>query len=132
MISLSYTVLISVCTRGAYRSRYVTVDVPPETWEGEGALMTCTFTLRDHFDDYLRVLWFKGNGRKVVFYYRRYHSTSRAFNDLLDRCEGKLEGNVHKLYINSTIVTDEDTYMCRVDTASDQKILTVYGEYSVY
>ena len=119
---------------GAYRSRYVTVDVPPETWEGEGALMTCTFTVRYHLDDYIRVMWYKGNDNKVVFYYRRFHNTSRAraYNDLHDRCEGKLEGNVHKLYINSTIVTDEDTYMCRVDTASDQKILTVYGEYSVY
>ena len=112
----------------------MTVDVPPETWEGEGALMTCTFTLRDHFDDYVRVLWYKGNDRKVVFYYRRYQNTSRAraYNDLLDRCKGKLEGNVHKLYINSTIVTDEDTYMCRVITDEARKILTVYGEYSVY
>ena len=32
-----------------------------------------------------------------------------------------MEENVHKLYINSTIVTDEDTYTCQIETNMDYK-----------
>jgi len=92
--------------------------------------MTCTFSFSDTSYTLFRVIWYKGSNRHLVYYYKRYTNKGSAFNDLTDRCEGNMEENVHKLYINSTIVTDEDTYTCQIETNMDTKKLTVNGEYS--
>ena len=42
---------------------------------------------------------------------------------------GRLVGNVHELYINKTVLTDEDTYACEITGVFGSDLLTVNGEY---
>ena len=111
------------------------MDVPSETWEGEGAKLTCTFTTPS--DEYWYLRWYKGSDPKTqVYLYEQSPNkgTGRAFNDLAGRCVGQMNSNknVHILYINATHVGDEDTYTCKVvnQLALNSKKLTVNGEYS--
>ena len=99
----------------------VTLDVPSETWEGDGATMSCTFPIRNNFWE---VQWSKG--ANVVYVYDS-ESTETKIDD---RYKGRLEGNVNKLTISSTTVGDEDTYTCDFDGRRDSKMLTVNGYYS--
>ena len=70
-------------------------------------------------------------GSELVYLYKSWSNTGRTYNSLMDRSVGRLNGNIHTLYINITAVTDEGTYMCQVGTQqSEPKKLTVNGEYS--
>ena len=103
----------------------VRVDVPSLAWEEEGTSMTCTFPDISGY----KLRWFKGS--ELVYLYKSWSNTGRTYNSLVDRSVGRLNGNVHTLYINITAVTDEGTYMCQVGTQqSEPKKLTVNGEYS--
>ena len=129
-------VVFSVCINASTYIREVTVDIPSETWEGERALMTCTFRLVDNTDNTFRVYWYKGNDQKLVYLYKRTVLKGKAYNDLRGRADGTLDENtdkpntIHKLSINPTNVTDEDTYTCKVYFKQNQKTLTVNGKYS--
>ena len=109
------------------------MDVPSETWEGEGAKLTCTFTTPSV--EYWYLKWHKGSEATMIVY--RYQQTpnkgtGHAANDLTGRCVGQMNSNknVHILYINATNVGDEDTYTCKLKGEQDSKKLTVNGEYS--
>ena len=111
----------------------VRVDVPSETWEGEGAKLTCTFTTPS--GEYWYLKWYKESETKTLIYIYEQtpnKGTGQAVNDLAGRCVGQMNSNknVHILYINSTNVGDEDTYTCKVKGDQDSKKLTVNGEYS--
>ena len=114
-------------TRADTRVSSVSVDIP-EAWEGERALMTCTFTLINKDDTGWRLTWTKGNTQLKYKYIRTINKV--VVNNLGDRFKGELDGNVYKLYIDSVSLTDEDTYRCDVSTIHDQRELTVNGEYS--
>ena len=117
----------------------VTLDVPSDTWEGEGVLMRCTSNL-----DIARVYWYKRESlqtRTRVFLYVKAKVTGQhiAANDLLNttvqpnkpRAVGRLVNeNVYELYINKTALSDESAYTCKVDPGGgeDSKYLTVNGE----
>ena len=117
-----------MCTNAGDVVNNVRVDVPFETWKGEGALITCTLPVFS--DNGWNLKWSKGSDG--VYLYKRSSNSGRAYKDLADRCVGRLDGNVHKLYINSTTVGDEATYKCEVDTQQDSKKLIVNCEYSKY
>ena len=89
--------------------------------------MICTF--QEFKSKYSVLRWFKGSGSIQVYAYKRSTNTGKAYNDLTGRCEGRLEGNVHKLNISLTSVGDDDRYTCRVDTQQGSARLTVNGEY---
>ena len=116
-----------MCTRAGSTVSSVSVDIP-ETWEGEKALMTCTFILQKKDYTLWRLTWTKGNTNLKYFYIRAINKV--VLNTLGDRFKGELDGNVHKLYIDPASLTDEDTYKCVVSTEFDQRELTVNGEYS--
>ena len=127
------TCLFSVYTVNAQDAK---LDVPPETLEGEGALMRCTIISGWSND---RLEWYKGgdpNTRKRVFLYVRAAGLHRASNDLVnttvepnkDRAVGRMVGNVYELYINKTVLSDEAIYSCRVDLVYISQRLTVNGE----
>ena len=107
------------------------VDVPSETWEGEGALMRCTFTGMT-VSDFSYLLWYK-EGLSVsapVYAYTTSSKKGTAVNGWNNRIVvGRLADNVHELYINKTVRTDEDTYKCKIQADEDSKKLTVNGEY---
>ena len=114
----------------------VTIGVPSETWEGDGALMTCTLTgdTGDIISQNIRIDWWKYNNR--VFLFDNARNIHRAENDLLDtsnkpRAVGQLAGFVYHLYINKTILSDDTRYFCFLDTpyAHDSTRLIVNGEY---
>ena len=108
------------------------VDVPSETWEGEGALMRCTFTGMT-VSDFGYLLWFKGSLSGPVYGYTTSNKKGEASNSWKHKnVVGQLVDNVHQLYINKTVLTDEDTYKCTIRPDEDSKKLTVNGEYLVH
>ena len=103
----------------------VSMDVPSLTWEGEGTLMTCT--VPDISGNTWKLRWFKGS--ELVYQYTSWSNTGRTYNSLMDRSVGRLNGNVHTLYINITAVTDEGKYNCTIGAQqSKPKRLIVNGE----
>ena len=130
-------VLLSVCINAITGVSDVRVDIPAEPWEGERALMTCTFRLLDNNDHTFRVYWYKGNDINFVYLYKRTSRKGKAVRGLIGRADGTLDEDTdkpnitHKLYINPTKVTDEDTYKCNIYGITNQKTLTVNGEYSL-
>ena len=110
----------------------VAIAVPSATWEGDGALMTCTLT-GDIISQNIRIDWWKSNNR--VFLFDNARNIHRAYDDLLDtsnkpRAVGQLVGFVYHLYINKTVLSDDTAYYCFLDTpyAYDSTRLRVNGE----
>ena len=105
----------------------MTVDVPSETWEGEGATMTCS---HPNLTKAFRVYWYNGTGSGTLIYiYKPRLQAGLAVNDQDNRFEGQVDGNVHKFTISPTSVEDEGTYTCKVDAQHATGMLTVNGEY---
>ena len=108
----------------------MSVDVPSETWEGEGALMRCTYT--DIEDTGSRLFWYKGSQSPShrVYVYTFASKRGRTIGNFSNRIVvGRLVGNIHELYINKTFLTDEDTYACDIFSVFGSDLLTVNGEY---
>ena len=109
----------------------MSVDVPSETWEGEGALMRCTYRDRTETTDN-RLFWYKGSQSSSarVYVYTFLNKRGRTIGNFSNRIVvGRLVGNVHELYINKTVLTDEDTYACEITGVFGSDLLTVNGEY---
>ena len=131
------TSLLSFLVCVAYRSRVkVTIGVPSETWEGDGALMTCTVT-GDITSENIRIDWYKWNSNKElqrVFLFDNARNIHRAENDLLDasnkpRAVGQLVGFVYHLYINKTVLSDDYKYYCVIGLTRNSTRLIINGEY---
>ena len=113
----------------------VTIGVPSETWEGDGALMTCTVG-GDIPKEAINIYWYKwtsGSDKHRVFLFSASKNIDRAENDLVDasnkpRAVGQLVGFVYHLYINKTVLSDDAVYSCFVDAKQDLRKLTVNGE----
>ncbi|KAI0220012.1 hypothetical protein LSAT2_028453 [Lamellibrachia satsuma] len=98
------------------------VDVPSETWEGEGALMRCTTTATT----FTRVYWYKGSESNIVYVHATGRKDGTKLHDFSNRIVvGRLVGNGHELYINKTFLTDEDTYICKIGSAVNSAKLAV-------
>ena len=127
---MNYTnCLFSVYTNAANGVSNVRVDVPSETWEGEGATMNCTHpSLTKAF----RVYWYNVTDRDTLIYvYKPGSQTGYAVNDPDNRFTGQVDGNVPKFSISPTRAEDEGTYTCKVDTERATGVLTVNGEYFI-
>ena len=131
IVRLTSLLSFSVCV--AYGSRVkVTIGVPSETWEGDGALMTCTLG-GNITKEAIRIDWYKGN-KELIFLFVNSRNLHRADNDLLDtsnrsRAVGQLVGFVYHLYINKTVLSDGALYYCAVGGTEDSTRLIVNGEY---
>ena len=116
--------LFSVCTS----DNVVVVDVPPETWEGEGALMRCTTTATT----FIRVYWYKGSESNIVYVHTTGRKDGTKLHDFSNRIVvGRLVGNGHELYINKTVLTDEDTYISKIRASVNSTKLAVNGEHLI-
>ena len=111
---------------------HLEIGVPSETWEGDGALMTCTWSsVRVH-----KIEWYKrklGSEKQRVFLFVSSENVHRAENDLLDtsskpRAVGQLVGLVYHLYINKTVLSDDAVYSCALSGTEDSTRLLVNGE----
>ena len=114
----------------------VSIAVPSETLEGDGALMTCTVG-GDITKEDISIYWYKwtsGSEGPRVFLFSASKNIDRAENDLVDasnkpRAVGQLVGFVYHLYINKTVLSDDAVYSCVVDAEEDFTRLKVNGEY---
>ena len=96
----------------------VTVTVPADVWEGEGAVLTCTPSVGKANTPLL--VWYKNtksNSNGVYVYTRGDPTAATALHALRNRAVGQWVGDVHQLHISRTILTDEDTYICIVGAA---------------
>ena len=119
--------LFSVCTS----DNLVAVNVPSETWEGEGALMRCTTTATT----FARVYWYKGNESNVVYVHTTGCKDGTKLHDFSNRIVvGQLVDNGHELYVIKSVLsllTDEDTYICKIGSAVNSAKLAANGEYLI-
>ena len=103
----------------------MTVTVPADVWEGEGATLSCSPDV-DKANVAL-LLWYKNTDVNIVYGYSS--SDARANNDLKNRAVGQWVGSVHQLHITKTEFSDEATYICESGSGKDSKKLTVNGKY---
>ena len=108
----------------------VTVMVPANVWEGEGAVLTCTPSVGKANTQLL--VWYKNakSNSDTVYVYGD-HTDTKAYHALQNRAVGQWVGDVHQLHISRTILTDEDIYICIVGAARDSKKMTVNCKYLV-
>ena len=110
----------------------VTLTLPADVWEGEGATLTCTPSVGKANTPVL--FWNKNTKAEadaVYLYARGDPTATKASHDLENRAVGQWVGDVHQLHISRTILTDEGTYICIVGVAEDSKKMTVNCKYLV-
>ncbi|KAI0214675.1 hypothetical protein LSAT2_000205, partial [Lamellibrachia satsuma] len=115
---------VSVCAAGPTK---VTVTVPADVWEGDGAGLNCTTDVNKV--DVSLLYWYKNIpyvfANAVYVYVDGYPTQTKAYNALENRAVGQWFGNVHQLYINKTNLTDQGTYFCKSGTKEDSETLTI-------
>ena len=110
----------------------VTVTVPADVWEGERATLTCTPSVGKANTPVL--FWYKNTKAEadaVYLYASGDPTATKAYHDLENRAVGQWVGDVHRLHISRTNLTDEGTYICIAGAGEDSKKMTVNCKYLV-